>query len=60
MSKELIEALVKYKREHSISWNELAERMGTTRLNLYRWRQAKNVIGMGEKVVSDFLAKEKK
>jgi hypothetical protein len=59
MSKELVEALAKYKDRHNISWNELAERIGTTRLNLYRWRQARNIKGMGETVVRDFLSREK-
>lgn len=59
MSKELIEALKHYKDKNNMTWPQLAERMGTTRMNLYRWREASNVKGIGEKIVREFLEKEK-
>lgn len=60
MSKELIEELSRYKKRHKITWAQLADKIGTTRLNLYRWRQANDVKGMGQKIVSEFLNQEKK
>ena len=59
MSKETLTRLGLYKKKHKLTDTALAKELGIYRIYLNRWRKSGNIIGAYERIIDDFLNKEK-
>jgi len=59
MSESALKRLEKYKKKYNLSDKTITKRLGVYYNYLYRWRKAGRIIGIYEKVVEEFLKKEK-
>jgi len=55
MSAELVKRLEGYRRQHDLTYNQLAQRLGVPETYLYRWKNKKRIIGIYKKIVEEFL-----
>ncbi len=59
MSKHTFKELEKYKISGSLSDRALSRKLSVYPVYIYRWRKAQNIAGAYERIVENFLQKEK-
>ena len=59
MSEKTLEKLDRYRKKHGLPDTVLAKRLKVYRNYPFRWRKAGRIIGIYERLVEDFLTKEK-
>jgi len=60
MSAITLKKLENYKKKQNLSDRALARELEVHHVYLYRWRKAGKIIGAYERIIEDFLKKEKK
>jgi hypothetical protein len=59
MSKKVLEKLERYRKKHNLTDTALAQKLKVYRNYPFRWRKAGRIIGIYERLVENFLTKEK-
>ncbi len=60
MSQQTFRKLENYRKINDLSSRALAGRLGVYPVYIFRWRKAGKIIGAYERIIEDFLEKERK